>query len=132
MEIKFYASGLNGFEVSDDGGGIKEEDFEIIAKRGTTSKIREFEDIYAIKSLGFRGEALSSLCNIANVTIQTKRPDWTTGFQIKFDHLGTLIEKTQIARKNGTQVIVKDLFRDLPVRLIEFKKNCKTQYAKCI
>ena len=65
MEIKFYASGLNGFEVCDDGKGIKEDDFEIIAKRGTTSKIQEFDDIFKVKSLGFRGEALSSLCNIA-------------------------------------------------------------------
>lgn len=80
MEIKFFGSGLNGFEVSDDGKGIKEEDFELIAKRGTTSKIREFEDIYAIKSLGFRGEALSSLCNIANVTISTKMEAWQTGW----------------------------------------------------
>ena len=69
MEVKFYASGLNGFEVSDDGKGINEEDFELIAKRGTTSKIRDFDDIYAVKSLGFRGEALSSLCNIACVII---------------------------------------------------------------
>jgi DNA mismatch repair protein PMS2 len=69
VEIKFYASGLNGFEVTDDGKGIKEEDFDVIAKRGTTSKIQEFDDIYRVKSLGFRGEALSSLCNIANVTI---------------------------------------------------------------
>ncbi len=67
MEIKFYASGLNGFEVIDDGKGINEEDFEIIAKRGTTSKISEFDDIYRVKSLGFRGEALSSLCNVASV-----------------------------------------------------------------
>ena len=69
MEIKFHANGLNGFEVIDDGKGINEEDFEIIAKRGTTSKIREYDDIYKIKSLGFRGEALSSLCNVASVSI---------------------------------------------------------------
>ena len=69
MDIKFFSSGLNGFEVSDDGKGINEADFELIAKRGTTNKIREFDDIYAVKSLGFRGEALSSLCNIATVVI---------------------------------------------------------------
>ena len=69
MEIKFYSCGLNGFEVIDDGKGINEEDFEIIAKRGTTSKITEFDDIYRVKSLGFRGEALSSLCNVSSVTI---------------------------------------------------------------
>ena len=60
---------MNGFEVCDDGKGINEEDFPLIAKRGTTSKIRDFDDIYRIKSLGFRGEALSSLCNISQVTI---------------------------------------------------------------
>jgi DNA mismatch repair protein PMS2 len=80
VELKFFASGLNGFEVSDDGKGIKEEDFEIVAKRGTTSKIQEYNDIYRIKSLGFRGEALSSLCNIANVVIQTKKEGWETGW----------------------------------------------------
>jgi DNA mismatch repair ATPase MutL len=67
VEVKFFNSGLLGFEVTDNGKGINEDDFEIIAKRGTTSKISEFQDIYRIKSLGFRGEALSSLCNISNV-----------------------------------------------------------------
>jgi DNA mismatch repair ATPase MutL len=58
--------------VVDDGSGIKEVDFDILAKRGTTSKISEFEDIYSVRTMGFRGEALSSMCNIANLTIQTK------------------------------------------------------------
>lgn len=80
------SSGLLGFEVTDNGKGIREEDFEVIAKRGTTSKIREFEDIYAVKSLGFRGEALSSLCNIATVSILTKRAIDETGWSLKFDH----------------------------------------------
>lgn len=97
IEIKYFASGLRGFEVTDDGDGINEEDFEIIAKRGTTSKISEFNDIYAINTLGFRGEALSSLCNIANVTIQTKKKEWETGFQIRFDHLGNMVDKSPIA-----------------------------------
>lgn len=74
IDVKFFNYGLDGFEVVDDGTGIKEIDFDIIAKRGTTSKISEFEDIYSVKSLGFRGEALSSLCNISNLTIQTKQP----------------------------------------------------------
>ena len=69
LDIKFYCYGLNGFEVTDDGKGISEADFEVIAKRGTTSKIQKYEDIYCINSLGFRGEALSSLCNIATVII---------------------------------------------------------------
>ena len=125
IETKFFSSGLLGFEVTDNGKGIKETDFEIIAMRGTTSKIREFNDIYAVKSLGFRGEALSSLCNIANVTILTKRASDETGWCLRFDHLGNLTLKEKVSKKDGTQVIVKDLFCDLTVRHTEFKKNHK-------
>jgi DNA mismatch repair ATPase MutL len=88
--------------VVDDGKGIKEVDFDIIAKRGTTSKISEFEDIYAVKTMGFRGEALSSICNIANVIIQTKQANQSTGWQIKFNHMGDVISKEQIAKKVST------------------------------
>jgi len=69
IEVKFSTSGLNGFEVSDNGKGISQEDFPLVCKRGTTSKISEYADIFSIKSLGFRGEALSSLCNIGVVVI---------------------------------------------------------------
>ena len=118
--------------MSDNGKGINEIDFEILAKRGTTSKIREFEDIYAVKSLGFRGEALSSLCNIATLTILTKRASDETGWSLQFDHLGNLTSKEKVSKKDGTQVIVKGLFKDLKVRHIEFKKNHKNQYAKAV
>jgi DNA mismatch repair protein PMS2 len=80
IEIRFYNQGLAGFDVIDNGKGVKSSDFENICKRGTTSKISEFEDIYRIKSMGFRGEALSSLCAISNVTMQTKRDTDTTGY----------------------------------------------------
>eukprot|EP00347_Sterkiella_histriomuscorum_P004217 403361297 len=107
IDIKFHNYGLNGFEVIDDGHGIKEVDFDVIAKRGTTSKINEFEDIYAVKSLGFRGEALSSLCNISNVTIQTKRPDQNTGWQIRFNHLGDVISKEQMAKQERNNPLIQ-------------------------
>ena len=141
IDIKFYNYGLQGFEVVDDGSGIKEVDFDILAKRGTTSKISEFDDIYAVKTMGFRGEALSSLCNIANLTIQTKQASQSTGWFVKFNHMGDVISKEQMAKKvsvflimyqDGTSVIIKDLFKDLPVRLMEFKKNYKTQYARAL
>ena len=99
VDIKFYNYGLNGFEVIDDGCGIKEIDFDVIAKRGTTSKITEFEDIYAVKTMGFRGEAMSSICNIANVTLQTKQANQSTGWQIKFSHMGDVVSKEQMAKK---------------------------------
>jgi DNA mismatch repair protein PMS2 len=98
IEIKFYQYGLDGIDVADTGKGINEEDFEIIAKRGTTSKITELDDIYRIKSLGFRGEALSSLCSLGEVTISTKQEKAEFGHSLKFDEKGDLIEKVQIAR----------------------------------
>lgn len=140
-DIKFYNYGLNGFEVVDDGQGIKEADFNIIAKRGTTSKISEFDDIFSVRTMGFRGEALSSICNIANMTIQTKQPSQNTGWHLKFNHMGDVISKEQMAKKvwfnelmcqDGTSVIVKDIFKDLPVRLNEYKKNYKTQYTRAL
>lgn len=99
LDIKFYNYGLNGFEVIDDGKGIKEVDFHVIAKRGTTSKISEFEDIYSVKTMGFRGEALSSLCNIANLSLQTKQASQNTGWQVKFSHMGDVTSKEQMAKK---------------------------------
>ena len=90
---------MQGFEVVDDGSGIKEVDFDILAKRGTTSKISEFDDIYAVKTMGFRGEALSSLCNIANLTIQTKQASQSTGWVVKFNHMGDVLTKEQMAKK---------------------------------
>ena len=83
----------------DDGSGIKEVDFDIVAKRGTTSKISEFDDIFAVKTMGFRGEALSSLCNIGNLTIQTKQPSQSTGWAVKFNHMGEVLSKEQMAKK---------------------------------
>lgn len=84
IEIKFVQSGLLGFEVTDNGKGIAASDFEIVCKRGTTSKITEFDDIYAVKSLGFRGEALSSLCAMGTLSILTKQAGSETGWALSF------------------------------------------------
>ena len=97
---------MQGFEVVDDGSGIKEVDFDILAKRGTTSKISEFDDIYAVKTMGFRGEALSSLCNIANLTIQTKQASQSTGWVVKFNHMGDVLTKEQMAKKVSSVLLM--------------------------
>ena len=98
IEIKFIQYGLDGIEVADDGKGIHEGDYEIVWKRGTTSKISELDDIYRIKSLGFRGEALSSLCSVSELSISTKRDEESFGHVLNFNESGDMIKKTQIAR----------------------------------
>lgn len=102
IDVKFFSSGLLGFEVIDNGKGIKEMDFENVCLRGTTSKIQDFEDIYKIKSLGFRGEALSSLCNIGTLSIMTKQKGCETGWSLKFNQLGVLISKEKCQKNDGT------------------------------
>jgi DNA mismatch repair protein PMS2 len=123
IEIKFFQYGLDGIEVADDGKGIHEDDYDIIAKRGTTSKISELEDIYRIKSLGFRGEALSSLCALSELSISTKREEDTFGHILEFNERGDLIKKTQIARNVSK---LSQLFRqELPYESKTFSENCQ-------
>ena len=62
----------------------------------------------------------------------TKCPQDEIGWSLKFDHMGNLVTKEKVSKKNGTKVIVRDLFRDLTVRFIEFKKNHKNQYTKAV
>ena len=132
LELRFFGHGLYGFEVTDNGKGIEESSFDILCKRGTTSKIEKYEDIYSIKSLGFCGEALSSLCSMGCVSVKTRKHDEDTGFQLEYDKAGTLVSKEKISKNPGTTVTVRNMFKDLPVRLGEFRKTHKAQYSKCI
>ena len=118
--------------MKDDGQGIKATEFDIIAKRGTTSKIKEFDDIYAIKTLGFRGEALAALCNLSTVSISTKVQDEDSGFVVKFDKEGNVISKEKKPLKKGTTVSVRDLFKNNPPRQKEFLKTYSTHYSRCV
>jgi DNA mismatch repair protein PMS2 len=128
IDIKFTNYGYDAVEVSDNGQGIKQSDFNAVCKRGTTSKIKEFDDIYQIQSLGFRGEALSSLCSIANVTIETMHKQDSSGSILVYNHQGDLIKNSKISRQQGTKVVLSELFANLPVRQQEYKKHYKKQY----
>lgn len=72
IEVKLKNYGSEGFEVSDNGFGIDEKNFQGITAKHYTSKLKEFADLESINTFGFRGEALSSLCCLSNVTITTR------------------------------------------------------------
>lgn len=131
IEVTFKNYGIDSIEVSDDGDGIDEQDFDKIALKHYTSKLSTFEDVAKVKTLGFRGEAMSSLCAISNVKITTtkKAPKATT---LEFKHSGEVGNKTICSRPKGTSIIITDLFNNLPVRKKDFIKNSKKEFSKCL
>ncbi|MEQ8469641.1 MAG: DNA mismatch repair endonuclease MutL [Marinoscillum sp.] len=109
-------------QVIDDGKGMSVTDARMSFERHATSKIRHAEDLFKIRTMGFRGEALASIAAVAQVEMKTKR---------KSDELGTLIqvESSEIKRqeptatKDGTAISVKNLFYNVPARRNFLKSN---------
>lgn len=107
--------GKSYIRVTDNGCGIPEDQFETAFKRHATSKINEFNDLYLIHSLGFRGEALASIVSVAKVTARSRTADSKIGTELKYEN-GTVISKQPVAMPVGTEIIVDDIFYNIPVR----------------
>lgn len=112
--------------VADNGSGIHPDDIMLAFSKHATSKIKSVEDLYSIETLGFRGEALSSIISIAKVTCTTRTKGYDYG--IKVECQNSEVEQTQIGCAVGTIMTVKDLFYNIPARL-KFLKNPKTEFA---
>ncbi|CAK9818552.1 Mismatch repair endonuclease PMS2 [Anthophora plagiata] len=130
ITLKDY--GKTCISVSDNGKGVLEQDFEGLGLKHHTSKLREFSDLTEVSTFGFRGEALSSLSSLANLSIVTRHAMSEHGFKLEFDHNGILQKKEPCAREVGTTVHVKNIFKYLPVRAKEFERNLKKEYARAI
>lgn len=115
ITIEIQNGGKTYIRITDDGDGINEEDLELAFERHSTSKLSTVEDLYTIRSLGFRGEALSSISNVSRVEIMTKTEDSIGGIQAIVEE-GKVIEKNVIGSPKGTTMIIRDLFYNLPVR----------------
>ena len=130
IEIRLKEYGKELIEVSDDGIGIMETNFEALALKHHTSKLREFNDLTIVDTYGFRGEALSSLSALGNLSMTTQNKSSPNGFKLQFDHSGELISTVPFPREYGTTVSVSDLFYTLPVRCKEFQRNFKKDFVK--
>uniref|UniRef100_A0A5K4FBF1 Mismatch repair endonuclease PMS2 n=1 Tax=Schistosoma mansoni TaxID=6183 RepID=A0A5K4FBF1_SCHMA len=116
IEIRLRGHGSESIEVIDNGVGIREEDFEGLTGKYCTSKLSTFDDLSCVETYGFRGEALSSLCHLAKVTIHTCALNAKIGTKLEFDSSGQITDSRSLARSQGTTVCVNQLFYDLPVR----------------
>ncbi|XP_032053816.1 mismatch repair endonuclease PMS2 [Aythya fuligula] len=132
IDIKLKDHGTEQIEVSDNGGGVEEENFEGLTLKHYTSKIQDFSDLVHVETFGFRGEALSSLCALSDVTIFTCHKSAKVGTRLVFDHNGKITQKTPYPRQQGTTVNIQQLFYTLPVRHKEFQRNIKKEYAKMV
>ncbi len=112
--VNVVNAGMDFISVSDDGMGIDKEDLKLSLTEHATSKIRTVDDIFAVKSMGFRGEALYSIERISKITIfsNTDETGQSIGYKISNDDY----KIEPIAFKKGTKVKVTDLFYNLPAR----------------
>ena len=112
--------------VADNGSGIHPDDIYLAFSKHATSKITSGEDLYSVKTMGFRGEALASIISISKLTCITRTKEFDTGVKVECENSEVKSSKTGCAI--GTIMEVKDLFYNLPARL-KFLKSPKTEFA---
>jgi DNA mismatch repair protein PMS2 len=116
--------------VCDNGSGITAANYQSLTLKHWTSKLSTFDDLDTLSSFGFRGEALSSLCALAELSVTTRTADDAMGTQLAYDHDGQILSQSAVAREVGTAISLKNLFKPVPVRYKEFTKNVKREYAR--
>ncbi len=112
--------------IADNGSGIHPDDIMLAFSKHATSKIETDEDLYSINTLGFRGEALSSIISIAKLTCTTRTKNYDYGTKVECEN--SEVKQTQTGCAVGTIMEVENLFYNLPARL-KFLKNPKTEFS---
>ncbi|KAK7483757.1 hypothetical protein BaRGS_00024973 [Batillaria attramentaria] len=125
VEVRLKEYGSECIEVTDNGSGVEEKNFEGLTLKHYTSKLSDFSDLISVATFGFRGEALSSLCALSNMVVMTRHESATVGTKLEFDADGKIVTRTPVPRQRGTTVTLQNLFHTLPVRHREFQRNLK-------
>ena len=127
ITIEIENGGLDSIRIVDNGSGIADDDSETAFLRHATSKISTANDLFAIRSLGFRGEALASIAAVSRVTLQTQTEEDELGSLIRYEG-GDLVEHKRTAGTRGTSITVSNLFYNVPARL-KFVKSARAESA---
>ncbi|NIE96272.1 DNA mismatch repair endonuclease MutL [Acinetobacter sp. Tr-809] len=126
--IRVAQGGSTLIEIIDNGNGIHAEDLPLAVMRHATSKIQTADDLHAIVSLGFRGEALASIAAVSRLTLTSSQDELGIGYQVEVN--GTAFDHQQIqavAAQKGTHIRVQDLFFNVPARR-KFLKKPTTEF----
>lgn len=125
INIEIVSGGISKIRITDNGCGISEDDIKTAFMRHATSKINSENELFAIQTLGFRGEALSSIGAVSNLNIRSKTMDEEMGSSLKMDG-GKFGEIKPVGAPSGTTITVSNLFFNTPARL-KFLKNASVE-----
>ena len=125
ITVELRAGGLQLIRVVDSGEGMDQEDVPFAFQRYATSKIKSAEDLYAIHTLGFRGEALPSICQVSKMTLQTRTHHSLSGTKVTCEG-GEIKSISEIGCPIGTEVEVEQLFYNIPVKR-KFLKSIRSE-----
>lgn len=128
ISVEIKKGGKEYICVTDNGGGIHPDDINLVFERHATSKIRNKDDIYSVTSLGFRGEALSSISAVSEVKLSTKRAVDDVGIMVNVRG-SEVIDTKKAGIPLGTRIEVWDLFYNTPARLKFLGSDVKEQIA---
>ena len=122
ISAEIQNGGMTFIRLTDDGCGMSPEDAEIAFLRHATSKIRAKEDLEAIGTLGFRGEALAAIASVSKIDLLTRTADESFGTSLHLE-AGKITQHTEAGCPPGTTIIVRDLFYNTPARMKFMKRD---------
>ena len=125
ITVEIKEGGISFIRISDNGYGITAKEVPLAFLRHSTSKIQKVEDLLCVSSLGFRGEALSSIAAVSRVELITKTPEALTGVHYNIEGAKELAFE-EIGAPEGTTFLIKDLFFNIPARK-KFLKSARTE-----
>jgi len=130
ITITVEDGGKRSIRVIDNGSGMDEEDAILCFEHHATSKISSLEDLEQLGTFGFRGEALSSIAAISKVTLITKTAVAQTGIKLVLEH-GVVSSQEAVAYSVGTDILIEDIFYNVPARL-KFLKKAETEWRQIL
>ena len=116
ITVEIRNGGMTFLRVTDNGCGMTAVDARTAFLRHATSKLRTAEDLAAIGTMGFRGEALAAIASVSRIDLMTKTPESLTGVSLHLEG-GEILEESEVGCPDGTTIIIRDLFYNTPARM---------------
>ena len=127
VDVEIEQGGIKLMRIRDNGSGIEKDDLPLALSRHATSKITALEDLEAVGSLGFRGEALASISSVSRLNLTSRQADQDNAWMVQTEGRDMEAQLEPAAHPQGTTVEVKDLFFNTPARR-KFLKTEKTEF----